>query len=219
MTIAQRIESIRRSLPPEVHLIAVTKQVDAGRVREAIAAGVKDLAESKLQEALPKQAELQDIPGLRWHFIGHLQANKARRVLESFDWIHSIDSLKLALRIDRLAGELNRNPNVFLQVKILPDPDKFGWTVGEILDDLPALQACQHLKIQGLMTILPLGLSESEKLSAFEKTRELAREIEKKSNLVLPHLSMGMSDDYPLAIQAGATFIRLGTILFGDRSR
>lgn len=217
MSIAHRIEYIRQTLPPIVRPIAVTKQVPVERIRPAIDAGMTDLAESKLQEALPKQERFRDIPGLEWHFIGHLQANKARKVLETFDWIHSIDSRKLAERIDRLAGEMGLTPKVFLQVKVLPDPDKFGWEGDEILNDLDFLAACQHLKIQGLMTILPLGLSDPEKLAAFERTRDLAREIGDRSGLLLPHLSMGMSDDYPLAIRAGATFIRLGTAIFGDR--
>ncbi|MEG3440203.1 YggS family pyridoxal phosphate-dependent enzyme [Pannus brasiliensis CCIBt3594] len=217
MTIAHRIDSIRRSLPPTVRPIAVTKQVPVERIREAIDAGITDLAESKLQEALPKQERFRDIPGLEWHFIGHLQANKARKVLETFDWIHSIDSRKLAERIDRLAGEMGLTPKVFLQVKVLPDPDKFGWEGDEILNDLDFLATREHLKIQGLMTILPLRLSDPEKLSAFERTRDLARTMADRSGLVLPHLSMGMSDDYKLAILAGATFIRLGTAIFGDR--
>jgi PLP dependent protein len=218
MTIAHRIQSIRASLPPGVCPIAVTKGVSAERVREAYDAGIRDFAENKLQEALPKQVALQDLTDARWHFIGHLQANKARKALENFPWIHSIDSLKLALRLDRLAEELGVTPKVFLQVKVVPDPDKFGWSASELTGDLDSLQGCKHLKIQGLMTILPLGLSEPEKRAAFEKTRDLAQDIENCSELVLPHLSMGMSEDYRLAIEAGATFVRLGTILFGERS-
>jgi pyridoxal phosphate enzyme (YggS family) len=218
MTIASRIDQIRSTLPPHVRLIAVTKTVPVQGVRQAYEAGLRDFAESKIQEALPKQEALRDLPDLRWHFIGHLQANKARKVLETFDWIHSIDSTKLALRLDRLAAELGVTPPVCLQVKVVPDLDKFGWEVPELLHDLDALAGCQQLKIQGLMTILPLGLSSAEKLAAFEKTRDLARIIERRSSLVLPHLSMGMSNDYPLAIQAGATFIRLGTVIFGDRT-
>jgi pyridoxal phosphate enzyme (YggS family) len=178
---------------------------------------VRDFAESKLQEAISKQQELKDLPDISWHFIGHLQANKARKVLESFDLIHSLDSLKLAQRLDRLAAELEINPQVLLQVKVVPDPDKFGWDKAELLADIADLVNCQQLKIQGLMTILPQGLSAREKLAAFEKTSDLAQIIENSSSLCLPHLSMGMSNDYPLAIKAGATLIRVGTGIFGDR--
>jgi pyridoxal phosphate enzyme (YggS family) len=217
MTIASRIEQIRLTLPPSTRLIAVSKQVSSDYIRQAYQAGVRDFAESKLQEAISKQEELTDLTDICWHFIGHLQANKARKVLECFDLIHSLDSLKLAQRLDRLAAELELNPQVLLQVKVVPDPDKFGWETAELTADIPDLVNCRHLKIQGLMTILPLGLSDREKLAAFEKTRDLAKNIENSSDLSLPHLSMGMSRDYPLAIKAGATLIRVGTSIFGDR--
>jgi PLP dependent protein len=217
MTIANRIEQIRLTLPPTTRLIAVSKQVSSDYIRQAYQAGVRDFAESKLQEAISKQEELKDLPDISWHFIGHLQANKARKILECFQWIHSLDSLKLAQRLDRLGAELNINPQVLLQVKVVPDPDKFGWETSELISDIPALVNCSQLKIQGLMTILPLGLSDREKLVAFEKTRDLARMIENSSSLCLPNLSMGMSNDYRLAIKAGATLIRVGTGIFGDR--
>ena len=149
MTIASRIESIRLTLPPSTRLIAVSKQVSSDYIRQAYQAGVRDFAESKLQEAISKQQELKDLPDISWHFIGHLQANKARKVLESFDLIHSLDSLKLAQRLDRLAAELEINPQVLLQVKVVPDPDKFGWDTDELLADIPALVNCKQLKIQG----------------------------------------------------------------------
>jgi PLP dependent protein len=217
MTIASRIEQIRLTLPSSTRLIAVSKQVSSDYIRQAYQAGVRDFAESKLQEAISKQEELKDLTDVCWHFIGHLQANKARKVLECFDLIHSLDSLKLAQRLDRLAAELELNPQVLLQVKVVPDPDKFGWETAELTADIPDLVNCRQLKIQGLMTILPLGLSDREKLAAFEKTRDLAKNIENSSDLSLPHLSMGMSSDYPLAIKAGATLIRVGTSIFGDR--
>ncbi len=217
--IAQRINRIREQIPEQVRLIAVTKQVSPEAIREAYEAGVRDFGENRLQEALFKQEQLQDLPDICWHFIGHLQANKAKKVLESFPWIHSVDSLKLAQRLDRLAGELSRRPQVCLQVKVLPDPNKYGWQVPELLTDLPELDKCQNLNIQGLMTILPLGLSDSQALDAFNATRELAEKIAQQnwSNLQMHQLSMGMSADYLLAVRAGATMIRLGTIIFGAR--
>lgn len=219
MTIASRIATIRQQLPDSVRLIAVTKQVPTDAIREAYDAGIRDFGESKVQETAEKQSQLQDLPGINWHLIGHLQANKAAKALEQFQWIHSLDNLKLATRLDRLAGELSCSPQVCLQVKILPDPDKYGWTIPELLADLPELNRCQHLKIQGLMTIPPLGLDDSQILEFFNTTRELADQIQQQN---LPHiqmeqLSMGMSGDYHLAIQAGATMIRLGQTLFGSR--
>ncbi|MDQ2097276.1 MAG: YggS family pyridoxal phosphate-dependent enzyme [Tychonema bourrellyi B0820] len=219
MTIADRIATIRQQLPDSVRLIAVTKQVPTDAIREAYDAGIRDFGESKIQETAEKQSQLQDLPDINWHLIGHLQTNKAAKALEQFQWIHSLDNLKLATRLDRLAGELSFSPQVCLQVKILSDPDKYGWSVPELLADLPELNRCQYIKIQGLMTIPPRGLDDSQLLEFFNSTRELADKIQQQN---LPHiqmqqLSMGMSGDYHLAIQAGATMIRLGQSLFGSR--
>ncbi|MBD2119564.1 YggS family pyridoxal phosphate-dependent enzyme [Trichocoleus sp. FACHB-262] len=214
-----RIASIQQSLPPAVKLIAVTKQVPVAAMRVAYAAGVRDFGESRIQETETKQAELQDLPDITWHLIGRLQSNKAQKALELFQWIHSVDCLKLAQRLDRLAEPLLVKPQVCLQVKLLPDPNKTGWTVDELWSDLPQLDHCHNLKIQGLMTIPPLGLSESDTLTVFQQAQELAEKIRQQSwaNIQMAQLSMGMSNDYRLAVQAGATMIRLGTILFGER--
>lgn len=219
MTIASRINSIRQHLPESVRLIAVTKQVPTDAIREAYDAGIRDFGESKVQETAEKQSQLRDLPDINWHLIGHLQANKAAPALEHFQWIHSVDSLKLATRLSRLAEEMSCSPHVCLQVKMLPDPDKYGWIVPELLADLPELNKCQHIRIQGLMTIPPLGLDDSQILELFNSTRELADKIQQQN---LPHiqmqqLSMGMSGDYHLAIQAGATMVRVGQTLFGSR--
>ncbi len=219
MTIADRIATIRQQLPDSVRLIAVTKQVPTDAIRFAYDAGIRDFGESKIQETAEKQSQLQDLPDINWHLIGHLQTNKAAKALEQFQWIHSLDNLKLATRLDRLARELSFSPQVCLQVKILSDPDKYGWSVPELLADLPELNKCQQIKIQGLMTIPPRGLDDSQLLEFFNSTRELADKIQQQN---LPHiqmqqLSMGMSGDYHLAIQAGATMIRLGTTIFGSR--
>lgn len=218
-SISVRIVNLRASLPDSVRLIAVTKLVSTDAMRFAYDAGIRDFAESRIQEAASKQAELQ-LPDITWHFIGHLQTNKAKKAIEQFQWIHSVDSLKLAQRLDQLAQQLGVSPNVCLQVKIKSDPNKSGWSVPELLVDLPELNHCKNLQIQGLMTIPPQGLSDSEILNLYNCTRELAKEIQQQnwSNIYMNHLSMGMSGDYHLAVQAGATMIRLGTILFGERS-
>ena len=219
-SIAQRITKIRQQLPAGVRIIAVTKQVSVEAMREAYAAGIRDFGESRLQEAEAKLAQLGDLPDLNWHLIGHLQANKAKKALEQFQWIHSCDSLKLAQRLNRLAAELSLSPKICLQVKIVPDPNKYGWTVPELLGDLPELDQCNALNVQGLMTILPLGLSQQESLEVFEHTCQLAEKIRQQnwSNLQMRELSMGMSGDYLLAVQAGATMVRLGQIIFGERT-
>jgi len=219
-SIYERIVSIRSSLPTSVRLIAVSKQVSAQAIRSAYAAGIRDFGESRIQEAASKQGELQDLPDIIWHFIGHLQSNKAKKAIEQFPWIHSVDNLKLAQRLDELAQQLGVSPQVCLQVKILPDRNKSGWSVPELLADLPTLNQYKNLQIQGLMTIPPSGLNDSEILSVFNLNRDLAKEIQEQNwpQIKMQHLSMGMSGDYELAVQAGATMVRLGTILFGDRS-
>lgn len=218
-SIALRIASIRQQLPPSVRLIAVSKQVSVAAMRSAYNAGIRDFGESRIQEATSKQQQLQDLPDITWHLIGGLQSNKAKKALESFDWIHSLDSLKLAQRLDRLAQELSCQPKICLQVKLLDDPNKSGWTVPELLDSLAELDRCQHLQIRGIMSIPPLGLTEAEILNFFTQTHELAAQIGQQnwSNIQMQQLSMGMSEDYHLAVQAGSTMVRLGSILFGER--
>jgi pyridoxal phosphate enzyme (YggS family) len=217
-TVSERIAQIQASLPPSVRLIAVTKQVGIEAMRVAYAAGIRDFGESKVQEAETKQRELADLPDVVWHLIGHLQMNKAQKALQCFQWIHSVDSLKLALRLDRLAAPLPQKPQIYLQVKLLPDPNKYGWTTSELLADLADLDQCQHLQIRGLMTIPPASLSDAEVLELFEQNRQLANKIQAQNwqRVQMQELSMGMSGDFPLAIQAGATMIRLGRALFRD---
>ena len=218
-SISQEINSIQSRIPQNVKLIAITKQVDIKLMQEAYTTGVRDFGENRLQEALNKQEKLSSWKDVNWHFIGHIQKNKAKKILENFDYIHSVDSLALAKRLNRLAGELNCTPKVFLQVKVLPDPNKYGWEVEELLADLTELNQYEHLKVQGLMTILPLGLSPEETLEAFQETQKLSQAIAQRdySNLSMKELSMGMSGDYLQAIAAGSTMIRLGRTIFGER--
>jgi PLP dependent protein len=219
MTIAHNIETIRRDLPATVRLMAVSKQVPAALLREAYAVGIRDFGESRIQEAQTKQAELADLPDLCWHLIGHLQGNKIRKAVQIFDWIHSVDSLKLLQQIDRVCGELDKKIDICLQVKILPDPDKYGWEIPDLLAELPQIAQCNRLHIRGLMAIPPLGLTTAQTQQLFEQTRDLSEEIAKQPglNLQMTELSMGMSGDYLPAISAGATIVRLGSILFGQR--
>lgn len=214
-----RINQIRSQLPAQVRLIAVTKTVPAEVVRIAYTAGIRDFGESRIQEAAAKQALLHDLPDITWHFIGRMQSNKAKKALELFQWIHSVDTVTIAQRLNQLASTMNLNPHICFQVKILPDPNKSGWDIPQLLEDLPSLNECKSLQCQGLMTIPPLGLDEIQTLEVFSQTRELAEKINGQnwSNIRIEQLSMGMSGDYQLGIKAGATMVRLGTILFGAR--
>ncbi|PSO46908.1 MAG: YggS family pyridoxal phosphate-dependent enzyme [Cyanobacteria bacterium SW_9_44_58] len=218
--ITKRIQELHETLPPQVRLIAVTKMVSADAIREAYEAGIRDFGENKIQEALAKQEQLQDLTDICWHFLGHLQTNKAKLALSHFHWIHTCDRMKLAQRLNCLVEELDITPpNLLLQVKPLPDPDKYGWTIPELLEALPTIETYEQLKIKGLMTILPLNQSTEQTKVGFEKVSDLAQQInaENLSNISLDELSMGMSADYQMAIEAGATMIRLGRTIFGER--
>lgn len=218
-TVQNRARGLLASLPETVRIIAVSKYMPSTLIREAYAAGLRDFGESRVQEAIDKMDELEDLSDITWHFIGHLQSNKAKLAVKYFDWIHSVDSLGLAQRLNRIAEVEEHSPQCCLQIKVLPDPNKYGWSISALKNDLPLIQACQHLRWRGLMTILPLGLSSEETLEAFQQTQQLSTEISSMSQGTFPlrELSMGMSNDYLLAIQAGATMVRIGRSLFGDR--
>jgi pyridoxal phosphate enzyme (YggS family) len=206
-----RLQQLRAALPQGCRLLAVSKGQPASLIRAAVAAGQRSFGESRLQEAIAKQDELADLEPLDWHFIGRLQANKVRPVLRHFAVVHSLDSLDLARRMARIAAEEDCSPAVFCQVKLRPDPAKSGF-------DPEALQACWSelislapLRIEGLMTMAPLGLDRHERLALFTECAALARV------LGLGELSMGMSGDWPEAAAAGSTWVRIGSGLFGTR--
>jgi pyridoxal phosphate enzyme (YggS family) len=177
-----------------------------------VALGQRSFAESRLQEAIAKQEALADLGALDWHFIGRLQANKVRGVLRHFGTIHSLDSLELAERMARIAAEEGLAPAVLLQVKLRPDPAKGGLSAEELQQLWPRLAALKPLRLVGLMTIAPLGLDAAARLELFRDCASLA------DGLGLPERSMGMSQDWPEAVTAGSTWLRLGGALFGLRS-
>jgi pyridoxal phosphate enzyme (YggS family) len=199
--------------------VAVTKFLPAATIRAAYNRGVRHFGESRVQEAIAKQAELTDLPDITWHLIGRLQTNKARKAIEHFDWIHSVDSVKLAERLDQAALELEKVPQCCLQVKLVPDPPKSGIEAAKLEALLPQFDQLVHLKIRGLMTIPPQGASPHTVYEVFAGARSLADTINQKglNRLHIDQLSMGMSGDYPAAITCGATMVRLGTALFGPR--
>jgi hypothetical protein len=218
-TITEHIHTILPTLPSSVTLIAVTKFFPAEVVRVAYGAGVRHFGESRVQEGIQKQTELEDLSDITWHLIGHLQSNKVRKAVEHFQWIHSVDSLKIAKKIDQAAAELKVRPQCCLQVKMVPDPPKFGFDADQLDQVLPELDQLTHLQIRGLMTIPPLGTPEPEVEAIFAEAAALAKRINQQGlhTIAIDQLSMGMSGDYESAIAAGATMIRLGTVLFGSR--
>jgi PLP dependent protein len=217
--LTDHIRAFRATVPQHVRIVAVTKTLPAWMIRAAYTAGIRDMGENRIQEAMAKQAELQDLPDITWHYIGHLQSNKAQKALESFDWIQSVDSLALANRLDRQAMARPTKPNICLQVKLLDDPAKSGWTLLDLNRDLSALGSFRNLNIRGLMVIAPYGLSTAELTELFRSAQKLHHQL--ADSLLLgsgfTELSMGMSGDYGLAIANGSTIIRPGRILFGER--
>jgi pyridoxal phosphate enzyme (YggS family) len=208
---ALRLEQLQRGLSSSTRLLAVSKGQPASAIRHAVTLGQRSFGESRLQEAIAKQGELADLEPLDWHFIGRLQANKARGVLRHFGTLHSVDSLDLAQRLQRIAAEENLTPRIFLQVKLRPDPTKTGFAPSELRAAWPRLGAMAPLQVIGLMTIAPQGLPAADRKDLFGDCAALAAE------LALPELSMGMSGDWPEAVAAGSTWVRLGTALFGAR--
>ncbi|MEO1003475.1 MAG: YggS family pyridoxal phosphate-dependent enzyme [Cyanobacteria bacterium J06638_7] len=207
------MQALQQQLPCRTALLAVSKGQPAALVRAAVAAGQRSFAESRLQEAVAKQAQLGDLEPLDWHFIGRLQANKARGVLRHFGTIHSLDSLELARRLARIAAEEGLNPSLLVQVKLRSDPGKTGFELGQLRDCWSELAALGPSAPVGLMTIAPLGLEAPQRLALFQECAALAAE------LGLAQLSMGMSGDWREAVAAGSTWVRIGTALFGPRQR
>lgn len=208
---AQRWRALQSQMPEGVRLLAVSKGHPAAPVRQLAELGQVDFGESRVQDALPKQEQLADLAQIRWHFIGRLQANKVRPVVRAFAVIHSVDSLALAQRIDRIAAEEGVIPEAFLQVKMRPDPAKGGWDPQALMDAWSQLQALPHVRFTGLMTMAPLGCSEQQRRALFADCRALA------DRLGVSECSMGMSGDWPEAAAAGATWVRVGSGLFGAR--
>lgn len=203
--------------PSGVTLVAVSKTVGASRLRAAVAAGLVTLGENRVQEA---EEKIPAVPGARWHLVGPLQANKARRAVALFDVIESVDTLALAVRLDRLAGELRpgRPLPVLVEVNVDADPAKAGFEPADLADALPALARLPNLDLRGLMTVGRLAPTAEDARSTFRALRTLAAEIWAANAVLGPELSMGMSDDYAVAVEEGATIVRVGRALFGERA-
>ncbi len=199
----------------DIQLVAVSKTHPAESVRAAFNAGQLLFGESRVQEA---RAKIPLLPSsLRWHFIGHLQKNKIRHALPLFELLHSIDSLALAQDVDRIAAEDGLLPRVLLEVNVAGEGSKFGFRPDALRAELEALLQLKRLTIEGLMTIPPLTPEAESSRKYFVALRELRDELEKEFGVQLSQLSMGMSDDFAVAIEEGATFVRVGTAIFGKR--
>jgi len=202
----------------DVRLIAVSKRQPLEAVETLIACGQKDFGENQMQEALGKIEPLKDTP-LEWHFIGHLQSNKTRHVGGNFRWVHTVDSAKLARRIAASASEAGCPVNLLLQVNVSGDPAKHGIAEEALFPLVDTLleASLEGIRLRGLMTIGYRDVGESETRRSFARLRELLVQCRSRYGDDFSELSMGMSGDYPLAIEEGATMVRVGSALFGPR--
>lgn len=225
MDLAENLDRVHRRIeaaceragrsPETVTLVAVSKNHPAAAVDEAVRLGVGVFGENRVQEAKAK------IPACsaraRWHLIGHLQTNKARDAAQLFDMVESVDNLALAEELDRRAEQQAKTLPVLLQANIAAEATKFGYAPERLLAELEALNRLRHLEIHGLMTIAPWTMEPEKVRPVFRKLRELKGQCEQQLGAPLPHLSMGMSGDFEVAIEEGATLVRIGTALFGPR--
>src|SRR5437899_8648594 len=206
---------IARIAEHPVTIVAVTKGFGTDAIHAALAAGLADIGENRVQEVRQKQAALRGHPGIRWHLIGHLQRNKAKVVPGRFELVHSVDSLELATELDRRASDSVR---VLLQVNVAGESQKSGCPPQEARGLARQIAALGQLRLEGLMTLAPLTDDVEVQRRAFRGLRLLRDTIKEEEGVWLPTLSMGMSSDYASAVQEGATVIRLGTALFGPRA-
>jgi len=225
--VRERIEQVRRRIaeaagrsgrdPNDVQLVAVTKSVAVSQIREALDAGLKVFGENRIQEAKGKVALLSS-PSIQWHLVGTLQTNKSKLAVELFDLIHSLDSVKLAACMDRHGAALRKQVRALIEVNLGGESDKSGLHESELLPLLQACRAYAHLTIEGLMAIPPFHRNPQDVRPYFRRLRLLRdRAADTHPDYRLRHLSMGMSNDFEVAVEEGATLVRIGTAIFGNR--
>jgi pyridoxal phosphate enzyme (YggS family) len=202
----------------EVKLVAISKTFPAERIREAYEAGLRDLGENRVQEAESKRPALSDL-AITWHLVGHLQSNKARLARELFQWIHSIDSEKIAQKLDHAAAASGEKLPVLLEVNLGEEPSKFGARGEDVVQLAERVSRLETLELRGLMIVPPFFEDPESARPFFRRLRELAQSVSeaKLPNVSMQHLSMGMTHDFEIAIEEGATIVRVGTGIFGER--
>ena len=224
-SIAENLERVREQIGQaaakasravdEIELVAITKTHPADKVREAIQAGQTLFGESRVQEARVKIPELPS--SVRWHFVGHLQNNKIRHALPLFEMIHSVDSLALAQDMNRIAEEDGLHPRVLLEVNVAGEGSKFGFAPDKLREQIEDLLALPRLSILGLMTLPPVAKEAEASRKYFVQLRELRDRLQSEFRVDLAQLSMGMTQDFGVAVEEGATLVRVGTAIFGER--
>ena len=204
--------------PSEVEVIAVTTTHGAEVVKEAWDAGLRIVGENKVQEAAWKKPA--SVTGPMWHLIGHLQSNKVRKALELFDFFHSVDTAALADRMNAIADDIGAAPHILLEVNVSGEKSKSGMRPEDVEPTVRhIMESCPRLTVEGLMTMAPFSENPEDARPYFRRLRELRDAIEKSLGVGLPRLSRGMSGDYEVAVEEGATWVRLGTVLFGERPK
>ena len=203
---------IRKKIPSNVNILAVSKGFKSQEIKTIHNLGQNDFGESKFQEGFDKQLILKDFKQINWHFIGRIQSNKIRKIVQNFKYIHSVDSFEKLQRISNISYEEKKYPSILLQVKLSDDPTKGGFNPETLIMKWREIKEFKNFKLTGLMTINPKGLSSKENTELFKKCRALA------DSLQLQDCSMGMSGDWEEAVDAGSTWLRLGSLIFGDRS-
>jgi len=225
--IAENLRTIRKGIeaacaragrdPTGVALVAVSKGQPPDAVRAAVEAGQSLFGENRVQEA---KAKIGQCPGsARWHMIGHLQSNKSRDAVHFFEMIESIDSLALATEVNKWAEKTAKTMRVLLEVNVAGESSKFGYNAERLLEEFLQVNALPRIEIHGLMTVAPWAQDAEKVRPVFRQLRELKAQCERKLGAPLPHLSMGMSGDFEVAIEEGATMVRIGTALFGPRPK
>lgn len=231
MSVAENLNVLRRRVaeaaervgrkPQEIEIVAVTKQIPVRRIREAVELGLTNIGENKAQELLEKFKELgQEIGGTRisWHFVGHLQTNKVKQIIRFTDLVHSLDRLHLAEEINKRAQQIDRTQSVLVQVNVAEEKEKFGIFPADVVSFIEEVRGFGYLKIEGLMTMAPFFAEAERARPTFRKLKELSDRIkEKYPDLPLKYLSMGMTNDFEVAIEEGSNMIRIGTAIFGRR--
>ena len=216
-TVKENLLQIQEDIAPyKPNIIAVTKYFDENAIISAYNAGLRDFAESRVIEAIEKINKLPEEIKInsKFHFIGHLQSNKVKKVVANFDFIHSVDSLRLAELISKEAGEIGKVQDIFLQINNANEEQKFGLSIAEIFEIFPLIQKLPNINVSGLMNMAPLNAEEKELNFLFSQIAEIKLKLESDFNCKLPELSMGMSQDYKIAVRHGATMLRIGRKLF-----
>ena len=201
----------------DIKLIAVTKTVDIDRIRNVYEYGMRDMGENKVQELMEKYDKLDQ--SYRWHLIGHLQTNKVKYIIDKVEMIHSVDSIALAKEIDARAAKIGRKMDVLLQVNVSGEDSKFGISPDEVHDSVEAISKLGNISLRGMMTIAPFAQNPQDIRPVFRKLYNIYIDIkrEKIDNVTMDYLSMGMSNDFEVAIEEGANIVRIGTGIFGQR--